>query len=420
MGECLIIRSGGGTDTSGATATASVVLAGYTCYVNDNKITGSMPAQTLNRTLNAGGSVTIPAGYYNGSSVISTSTLAGETAANAASSHILSGYNAWVNGSNTWGNMPNRGNISHSLPANGTYTVPAGWHAGGGVVNQSLAFHWGGTYTPNTANQVICWANWYAAGNIVVLGSSALTAGNIKNGVWIFGVLGTFYGWADDTVILYNHGSSFNSVYWLCYYGGMDWDGAGEYNSSGYYPCFTTANWTPTLSLLRQIEGRYEGSGHWRISHLRLWFRDQAGKIPSNNTIVPYFYWTNISTSSGTIDSNKLIFTVIYGGSTKSVAEIQADWDYAMSTRNGNFRWDRKMGNVEETWNYTRTGMVTWRTTRELPVRHGWDESLSSGGNAWKYTSYRWTGEVDIFAEYGDSHSSHKMHIGRIDYHPAK
>ena len=200
MGECLIIRSGGGTDTSGATATANVVLAGYTCYVNDNKITGSMPAQTLNRTLNAGGSVTIPAGYYDGSSVISTSTLAGETAANAASSHILSGYNAWVNGSKINGSMVNRGNISYSLPANGSYTIPAGWHAGGGVVNQSLAFHWGGTYTPNTANQVICWANWYAAGNIVVLGSSALTAGNIRNGVWVFGVLGNFTGWVDSTM----------------------------------------------------------------------------------------------------------------------------------------------------------------------------------------------------------------------------
>ena len=200
----------------------------------------------------------------------------------------------------------------------------------------------------------------------------------------------------------------------------MDWDGAGAYDNSGYYPCFNTANGSRTLSLLRQIEGRYEGSGHWRISHLRLWFRDQAGKIPSNNTIVPYFYWTNISTSSNTIDSGQLIFTVIYGGSTKSVAEIQADWDYAMSSRNGNFRWDRKMGNVEETWNYTRVGIVTWRTSRQLPVRHGWDESLTSGGSAWRDPSYRWTGEVDIFAEYGSSSSSYKMHIGRIDYHPAK
>lgn len=111
MGECLIIRGGGGTDTSDATATASVVLSGYTCYVNDQLIAGSMPVQTLNQKLEAGGSVTIPAGYYDGSSsVISTSTLAEETAANAASSHILSGYNGWVNGGLVQGSMANWGN----------------------------------------------------------------------------------------------------------------------------------------------------------------------------------------------------------------------------------------------------------------------------------------------------------------------
>ena len=199
MGECLIIRGGGGTDTSNANATASVVLTGYTCYVDDQLIAGSMPVQTLNQKLGAGGSVTIPAGYYDGSSsVISTSTLAEETAANAASSHILSGYNGWVNGGLVQGSMTNWGNTGATLAANGVYWIPAGWHAGAGVVNQSLAIHWGGTYTPNTGNQVMCWAGWYTGGNIVVLGSSNLIASNIRNGVNIFGVTGNFSGWADD------------------------------------------------------------------------------------------------------------------------------------------------------------------------------------------------------------------------------
>lgn len=205
MGECLIIRGGGGTDTSNATATASVVLSGYTCYVNDQLIAGSMPVQTLNQKLGAGGSVTIPAGYYDGSSsVISTSTLAEETAANAASSHILSGYNGWVNGGLVQGSMANWGNTGATLAANGVYWIPAGWHAGAGVVNQGLAVHWGGTYTPNTGNQVMCWAGWYTGGNIVVLGSSALVSGNIRNGVWIFGVLGNFTGWVDNPLWLWN------------------------------------------------------------------------------------------------------------------------------------------------------------------------------------------------------------------------
>ena len=35
---------------------------------------------------------------------------------------------------------------------------------------------------------------------ITIVGSSSLTAGNIKNGVWIFGVKGTFTGWVDSTM----------------------------------------------------------------------------------------------------------------------------------------------------------------------------------------------------------------------------
>ena len=140
MGECLIIRNGGGTDTSDATATSSVVLSGFTCYVNDQLVSGSMTDRgTVSQSLNPGDSYTIPAGYHGGSGEVTVSSLSTNTSATANASRILSGKTAWVNGSKLTGMMVNRGNVSQSLSANGSYTIPAGWHAGSGKVTQSLA-----------------------------------------------------------------------------------------------------------------------------------------------------------------------------------------------------------------------------------------------------------------------------------------
>mgnify|MGYP005758292919 CR=1 FL=1 len=44
--------------------------------------------------------------------------------------------------------------------------------------------------------------------NIVILGSSSLTAGNIKKGVSIFGVTGTFTGWVGPDIQLVKNGAS--------------------------------------------------------------------------------------------------------------------------------------------------------------------------------------------------------------------
>ena len=201
MGKCLIIRAGGGTDTSDATATSSVVLSGFTCYVNDELVTGSMTNQgSVSQSLAPGGSYTIPEGYHDGTGSVGVTTLASNTSANATASQILTGYNGWVNGAKVDGSMANRGNVSQALGANGSYTIPAGWHAGGGKVTQSLATQGGTTVTPGTANKTACAANRWTTGTIVILGSSALTAGNIKNGVTIFGVRGTFTGWVDPTM----------------------------------------------------------------------------------------------------------------------------------------------------------------------------------------------------------------------------
>lgn len=73
-----LIKSGGGAVELSGNAVASDVLSGKTFYSNDadNKINGTMPNQgSWSTTINAGGSVTIPNGYHNGSGRVSANNV---------------------------------------------------------------------------------------------------------------------------------------------------------------------------------------------------------------------------------------------------------------------------------------------------------------------------------------------------------
>lgn len=195
MAIATILRSGSGTDTSDATAIAEYILTGYSGWVNDKLIHGTMPNNgAWSQTINCGQTATIPKGYHNGSGKITVNSLASQTPGNAGAAQILTGKTLWVAGKLITGTMPNRGAISHSLAANGSYTIPAGYHNGSGKVTQSLSTQGGWTVTPGTSNITACAANKWTIGTIYCAGSSNLVAGNIKKGVTIFGVTGTYQG----------------------------------------------------------------------------------------------------------------------------------------------------------------------------------------------------------------------------------
>ena len=86
-------------------ATPEDILAGKKAWVNGNQITGTMVNRgTVNQTLKAGESYTIPEGYHNGKGVITSASLASQTEGTATADNISNGMTAWVNGNLITGN----------------------------------------------------------------------------------------------------------------------------------------------------------------------------------------------------------------------------------------------------------------------------------------------------------------------------
>ena len=114
------LMGGGSIDPSELTAEPWAVLAPYTAGMKgmDEPGTGTMVNHgAANQTLNAGQSYTIPAGYHNGGGTVTANGLAGQTAGTAVATDIVSGKTAWVNGAMLTGAMAVHSVVSFSLAA---------------------------------------------------------------------------------------------------------------------------------------------------------------------------------------------------------------------------------------------------------------------------------------------------------------
>lgn len=156
-----------GTDTSDATATAADILEGETAYVATGKVSGTMPARTADDVTIQNTTISVASGYYAPNTTKQIQTV-------------------------------EQAPPSISVSAGGLITATADQEAGfvaDGTksATQQLPVQGAQTITPGTSQQTIN-GGVYLTGTQTIQGDAGLVPENIKNGITIFGVTGSYEG----------------------------------------------------------------------------------------------------------------------------------------------------------------------------------------------------------------------------------
>lgn len=220
------IQTGSGIDTSDATATASDMAEGVTAYVNGEKVTGNVKTYDSDVSINCsmkrsnlyyskgspnnvigikgiaskymtrGGVIshTVPSTWFGdatASDVADGKTFTSVDGVRLTGTHVCSGGTPSLQSKSVTPSESAQ-TVTPDDGYDGLSSVEVGavssTYVGSGVTQKSAA-----AYTPGTADQTIA-AGQYLSGAQTIRGDANLLAANIKSGVSIFGVTGSYAG----------------------------------------------------------------------------------------------------------------------------------------------------------------------------------------------------------------------------------
>lgn len=180
-------------DSSDATATAADIVSGKTAYVNNAKVSGThVDLNTSDATATAANIDEGKTAYVKGSKITGTSTKVDTTDADATAANIDNGKTAYVKGVKIVGTSTKVDTTDANAVATDILSGKTAY-VNGVKVTGSIASKGAQTYTPGAEAQTIN-ANQFLSGAQTIAGDSNLIAENIKSGVTIFGVTGTYTG----------------------------------------------------------------------------------------------------------------------------------------------------------------------------------------------------------------------------------
>ena len=219
-------------DLSGITAAAEDILAGKKSVdATGAEITGTMinrGAWTSTQTSN--GSVTIPAGYHNGSGEV-TVNVSTSTATGALDTPSIS-FDKELGRFTATSKVKTSGYISTSDTTTKSYI---------------LTRYLGGEYTPTKESKTVSLNEKYCTGDVVIKGDNNLIPENIKKGISIFGVAGSYTG-DGANVISITSDRTWNSTL----------DSSFDYHRIAYFSIKTSAKYV--MCMATSISGTYDSS----------------------------------------------------------------------------------------------------------------------------------------------------------------